>query len=233
MMEQTETKRCQSCGRKMRREEDRGTNADGTRNKDYCYMCFMNGKFTHPDIKIEELIKQGAGDWSKTDPTISYEQAKEELNKIIPKLKRWKKRSTKLKVIVSGLVVGIVSFLINIALSINPLFLGIYSEYANLYVLKPIENFDNWLFTLVGSLFTTLFLAVLYSYTEKGFGTKSSWKKGLFFGFLVWLVFRIPVSYYLWLTFDYPYIPNIIGTFNVFINNIFTGILLAILYKKV
>lgn len=223
-MEQIEIKRCQSCGRKIQRIEDRGINADGKRSDDYCHMCYMNGKFTHPDITMEEIIGQGAKEWSEHDQDISYEQAKKELNKIIPKLKRWKKSSKK-AIIISGLVAGVVAFIIDMVFFLNPLISETYSQYIDL--IKP-TNYLAWLF---GSLFSTFFLAILYFYTERGIGIKSIWKKGLFFGFLFWLVSSIPISYFIWLKFNYPDI-IIMETINRLIGNIITGILLATIYKK-
>jgi len=88
-MEQMEV--CQSCGYPLQKEEDKGTNADGTRNEKYCIMCFKNGKFIQPDITLEGMIELAAKGLSEFDPNMSYEQAKEYVSKVIPQLKRWKK----------------------------------------------------------------------------------------------------------------------------------------------
>lgn len=90
-MEQQEMKVCQSCGYPIQKEEDKGTNADGTRNDEYCSMCYMNGEFTQPNITMEEMIEQSAKGWSDAEADVTYEQAKTELEKMIPQLKRWKK----------------------------------------------------------------------------------------------------------------------------------------------
>jgi len=180
-------------------------------------------------ITKEEIIEQGAKDWSDHDQGMSYEQAKKELSKIIPKLKRWKKSSKK-AIIISGLVAGIVAFLVGLILSLNPLVSGIYSGYGTIF--KSIDFFSRMLLNFVGSLLSMVLLAVLYSYTEKSINIKSSWKKGLFFGFLFWLVSRVPGSYSLWLSFNYPDILNIIQTFNGFIVNVISGVSLATIYKK-
>jgi uncharacterized membrane protein YjjP (DUF1212 family) len=219
-----EAKRCQSCGRKMRRDEDKGIKTNGKRSEDYCYMCFMNGNFTHPDITIEKIIEQGAKDWSEHDQNVNYEEAKKELSKIVPKLKRWKKPSKK-AILVSGFIAGILAFLVDIVFFMNPLVSGIYSQYIDL--IKP-TNFVGWFF---GIIFSTLLLALFYYFTEKAINIKSAWKKGLFFGFLFWLVSKLPVSYFIWLRFNYPDI-IIIETLGWLINNVVAGISLAILYKK-
>ena len=47
---------CQSCGLPVNKPDDFGKNADGSQNKDYCRFCFFNGKFTAPDITMEQMI---------------------------------------------------------------------------------------------------------------------------------------------------------------------------------
>lgn len=37
-------------------EGTRGTNADGSRNDDYCVYCYKEGKFTQ-DFSMEEMIE--------------------------------------------------------------------------------------------------------------------------------------------------------------------------------
>ena len=38
---------CQSCGMPLTKNEDCGTNADGSKNFDYCKYCYADGKFLH------------------------------------------------------------------------------------------------------------------------------------------------------------------------------------------
>ena len=45
---------CQSCAMPMT-EELFGTNADGSKNEDYCMYCFKDGEFTS-DMTMEEMI---------------------------------------------------------------------------------------------------------------------------------------------------------------------------------
>ncbi|WP_305065382.1 zinc ribbon domain-containing protein [Methanococcoides sp.] len=49
---------CQSCGMPLEKDEDFGANADGTKSDEYCLYCYQNGKFTQPDITLEEMIEQ-------------------------------------------------------------------------------------------------------------------------------------------------------------------------------
>lgn len=49
-------KKCQSCGMPLNKDpENGGTNADGSKNMSYCSHCFVDGKFTQPDIKLNEM----------------------------------------------------------------------------------------------------------------------------------------------------------------------------------
>ena len=52
----SEYKNCQSCGMPLKRDEQGGgTNADGTRSDRYCSHCFAGGRFTLPDITVQEM----------------------------------------------------------------------------------------------------------------------------------------------------------------------------------
>ena len=49
-------KNCQSCGMPLKRDEKRGgTNADGTISLMYCSHCYLEGKFTQPNITVDEM----------------------------------------------------------------------------------------------------------------------------------------------------------------------------------
>jgi len=90
-MEKTDLKVCQSCGYPLQKDGDKGTNADGTRNEEYCSMCFTDGRFIQSDITMEGIIDLAAKGLSEFDPDMSYGQAKEYVSEVIPQLKRWKK----------------------------------------------------------------------------------------------------------------------------------------------
>lgn len=83
---------CQSCGMPMAqaKEEDWGTNEDGSKSDEYCSYCFEKGAFLQPDITVEEMSKLSAKGWSDFDPNTSYEQALEVCKKNLPLLKRWR-----------------------------------------------------------------------------------------------------------------------------------------------
>ncbi len=47
---------CQSCGMPLDKDERTvGTEANGTLSEMYCSHCYRNGKFTSPDITVEEM----------------------------------------------------------------------------------------------------------------------------------------------------------------------------------
>lgn len=79
---------CQSCAMPMT-EDDYGTNADGSRNEDYCHYCFKDGEFTN-DISMEEMIEfcipktVEATDMDDVTVRRMYDE-------IFPQLKRWMK----------------------------------------------------------------------------------------------------------------------------------------------
>lgn len=91
-MEQ-EMKFCQSCGMPLN-DENRGTNADGSKNEDYCVYCYQNGKFTN-DCTMDEMIEfcaQFVDEVNKNMPKpMTKEEYKDMMRQYFPMLKRWKK----------------------------------------------------------------------------------------------------------------------------------------------
>jgi hypothetical protein len=82
---------CQSCSMPLEKDKDFGTNFDGTRNFDYCHICYKNGKFTEPSITMEQMIEKVALMTSQFQG-IPEAQATEMARNLIPKLKRWSSR---------------------------------------------------------------------------------------------------------------------------------------------
>ena len=81
---------CQSCGRPLRNEGEFGTNADGSRSRDYCRYCFVQGRFIEPDITIGQMVEKIAGVASRMG--MSEKDARTLARKNLPELKRWKKK---------------------------------------------------------------------------------------------------------------------------------------------
>lgn len=79
---------CQSCAMPMRQAQDSGSNTDGSRNNEYCRYCYQKGKFTQPDITLEQMIEKCAGIMRQ----MKLSEDKIEQTKVfIPMLKRWRK----------------------------------------------------------------------------------------------------------------------------------------------
>ena len=47
---------CQSCGMALTRDEERGTEADGSRSETYCVYCYQQGQFLQ-DVTMEEMAE--------------------------------------------------------------------------------------------------------------------------------------------------------------------------------
>ena len=74
-----EQKFCQSCGMPLT-EELFGTNADGSKNEEYCIYCYKDGKFLQ-DCTMEEMIGHCA---QFVDEYIA------QMKMYFPLLKRWR-----------------------------------------------------------------------------------------------------------------------------------------------
>jgi hypothetical protein len=81
---------CQSCAMPLRRDEDHGSNADGSINMDYCKHCYQNGKFTDEGITMEQKIDKLVS--LAKNMSIGEEQTRAMAQSILPMLKRWKKQ---------------------------------------------------------------------------------------------------------------------------------------------
>lgn len=79
---------CQSCGMPLKKDEDKGTNADGSKSEKYCVHCFVKGKFTWPDATVEQMQTYCMGVLTKEMhwPTFMARMA----TNSIPKLERWR-----------------------------------------------------------------------------------------------------------------------------------------------
>ena len=88
-----EQKYCQSCGMSLT-DEVLGTNADGSKNEEYCMYCYKDGAFTN-DYTMEEMIEfcsQFVDEVNKNMPKpMTKEEYKGMMRQFFPTLKRWKK----------------------------------------------------------------------------------------------------------------------------------------------
>ncbi len=90
-MEMMDQRFCQCCGMPMRDDDELyGTNADGSRNEEYCRYCFEKGEFTFQGT-MEEMIEACAPNMAAANPDMDEEEAKKIMLQWLPTLKRWKK----------------------------------------------------------------------------------------------------------------------------------------------
>jgi len=75
----------------LRSENDLGTNADSTKNQEYCHFCLKDGKFTDEGITLEQKIEKLVG--MAKSMNIPEDKAREMAQTTLPQLKRWKKKS--------------------------------------------------------------------------------------------------------------------------------------------
>ena len=88
-----EMKFCQSCGMPLT-DEVLGTNADGSKNEDYCMYCYKDGKFLQ-DCTMDEMIEHCSQFVDEVNKNMPHPMTKEEYKQMMqgffPMLKRWRK----------------------------------------------------------------------------------------------------------------------------------------------
>lgn len=80
---------CQSCCMPLNNEVA-GTEANGEKSQEYCCHCYKNGVFTRPDTTLEKLLDVSAKIWAEKDPNVTVKEARTQLEKKMPTLKRWR-----------------------------------------------------------------------------------------------------------------------------------------------
>ena len=83
-----EQKFCQSCAMPMTEEAHFGTNADQSKNEEYCCYCYENGAFKQ-DITMEEMMAFCAPILVREGVCPDEETARASMMAYFPKLKRW------------------------------------------------------------------------------------------------------------------------------------------------
>lgn len=82
---------CQSCAIPMDSPEKFGTEADGEMSEEYCVHCYQKGEFTQPDATLEGMMDFCA-DIMAEKMSIGREEAKAQLKRFMPQLKRWREK---------------------------------------------------------------------------------------------------------------------------------------------
>lgn len=75
-------------------EELYGTEADGTKNEDYCVYCYKEGHFT-ADCTMEEMIEFCVPLMVKYHPETTPDAARSMMAGFFPQLKRWKEQAAR------------------------------------------------------------------------------------------------------------------------------------------
>ena len=89
-MTEMNQKFCQCCGMPLGdTDELYGTNADGSKNVEYCSYCFENGRFCFNGT-MEEMIRICTPHMTAANPGMSEEEAQKIMSEWFPTLKRWK-----------------------------------------------------------------------------------------------------------------------------------------------
>ncbi|WP_342770821.1 MULTISPECIES: zinc ribbon domain-containing protein [unclassified Methanoculleus] len=80
---------CGSCGMPLVRDEDAGTEADGSRSTSYCTYCYRDGRFTEPDLTREEAVGKYAP-MMASHLEIPVDKATEMVRRYLSTLPRWR-----------------------------------------------------------------------------------------------------------------------------------------------
>lgn len=81
---------CQSCGTPLRKDADYGTERDGSRSDEYCFHCYLDGRFLDEGITLQEKIEKNVR--FGVQMGIPEEMARHMCDTILPALKRWRKK---------------------------------------------------------------------------------------------------------------------------------------------
>lgn len=85
-----EARVCQCCAMPLGdTDEMLGTNADGSKNAEYCKYCYENGKVSFEGT-MEEMIDICVPHMVEADPAMTEEAARNIMTETLPKLKHWK-----------------------------------------------------------------------------------------------------------------------------------------------
>ena len=81
---------CQCCAMPMGETDAMyGTNADGSKNGDYCKYCYADGKLLFEGT-MEEMVELCVPIMVKENKDMTEDGARDIMRKVLPTLKRWK-----------------------------------------------------------------------------------------------------------------------------------------------
>ncbi len=139
-----EQKFCQSCGMPLT-DEILGTNADGTKNEEYCIYCYKDGAFTN-NLTMEGMVEscaQFVDEYNKnTGQNLTQEELKSMLRQFYPTLKRWQLPTDQLPPAISPIKQQLIE-------EVNALGIKGLPKIKNLFVLQG--SFINMEYTINGN----------------------------------------------------------------------------------
>jgi hypothetical protein len=71
----------------LEKEDDFGTNTNGSNSEEYCFHCFQTGKFLDEGITLQEKIEKNVQ--FAVQIGMSEAEARKMASDILPNLKRW------------------------------------------------------------------------------------------------------------------------------------------------
>ena len=80
---------CQSCSMPLTKPEEFGTTAEGFRQNDYCVHCYRDGKFSQPEMTMQQMIDTCVPHMVQATQ-MTEADARDKLQQYIPLLKRWR-----------------------------------------------------------------------------------------------------------------------------------------------
>ena len=83
-----EQKICQCCAMPID-ETTFGTEADGSKNEEYCQYCYADGHFTK-ECTMDEMIELNLNYLKDSEVKYTIEEARATMKEFFPQLKRWK-----------------------------------------------------------------------------------------------------------------------------------------------
>ena len=73
----------------LRKDEDCGTNSDGSKSDEYCFHCVKDGKFLDAGISLQQKIEKNIR--FAVQAGMPEDEARGACETILPQLQRWRK----------------------------------------------------------------------------------------------------------------------------------------------
>lgn len=84
---------CQCCGMPIPDPSLHGTEQDGSESAEYCKFCYQDGRFTAPDMDMDDFIEATA-QYYVAQSGGTFDEAVSFMATVLPHLKRWRERQS-------------------------------------------------------------------------------------------------------------------------------------------